>query len=97
MVLSCGKNPVKKSANTTARYIQGILSQFSRVQNPKGPFLKFKVEINYGDSARQRPENEKGFQVLKEFKHYRREMDRRKSEKSKSKEAIASDSAQKTT
>ncbi|ERF68986.1 hypothetical protein EPUS_06673 [Endocarpon pusillum Z07020] len=77
-------------------YTGDIITVFQSA-DPKGPFLKFKVEMNYGDSARQRPEKEKGFQVLKEFRHHRREMERRESEKSKSKETIVSDSAQKTT
>lgn len=63
---------------------------------PNGPFLKFRVEMNYGDSARRRPENEKGFQVQKETVHYGREMKRRESLKWKSKETIASGSAAKT-
>jgi serine/threonine protein kinase len=50
--------------------------------DPKGPFLKFRVEINYGDSARTRPANEKGFQVLKETVHHKRELKRRESLKS---------------
>jgi serine/threonine protein kinase len=59
---------------------------------PQGPFLKFRVEMNYGDSARRRPENEKGFQVLRETFHYEREMKRRESMNSTSKEASASGS-----
>jgi serine/threonine protein kinase len=49
---------------------------------PKGPFLKFRVEMNYGDSARTRPADEKGFQVLKETVHHKRELKRRESLKS---------------
>jgi serine/threonine protein kinase len=63
-----------------------------RAADPSGPFLKFRVEMNYGDSARTRPEAEKGFQVLTETVHYRREMKRRESMKSSSKETIASNS-----
>ena len=44
-----------------------------------GPFLSFTVQINYGDSARHRPEQELGFQVLKDTYYHRRELRRRKS------------------
>jgi serine/threonine protein kinase len=57
---------------------------------PNGPFLKFRVEMNYGDSARKRPESEKGFQVRKETRFYEQEMKRRESMKSHSGEATAS-------
>lgn len=47
-------------------------------------FLKFRVEMYYGDSARTRPDSEKGFQVLKETVYHRREMQRRDSVKASS-------------
>jgi serine/threonine protein kinase len=52
--------------------------------DPKGSFLKFRVEMNYGDSARRRPANEIGFQVMKETVHHKRELKRRESLKSNS-------------
>lgn len=59
-------------------YTGDIITVFQTV-DPKGPFLKFRVEMYYGDSARRRPENEKGFQVLKETVFYEQEMKRRQS------------------
>jgi serine/threonine protein kinase len=41
-------------------------------QDPKEGFLKFRVEIGYGDSARKRPETEQGFQVKRETVHHQR-------------------------
>ena len=60
-------------------------------------FLKFRVEMNYGDSARTRPDNEKGFQVLKETMYHRREMKRRESMKTSSKGSSAAGSSSKST
>ncbi|EXJ78024.1 CAMK protein kinase [Capronia epimyces CBS 606.96] len=42
----------------------------------EGQFLKFRVEIMFGDSARQRPKNEAGFIVQEERYHHRRMKER---------------------
>lgn len=42
----------------------------------KGQFLKFRVEITFGDSARQRPKNEAGFILQEERYHHRRMKER---------------------
>jgi serine/threonine protein kinase len=44
--------------------------------NDKGEFLKFKVEITFGDSARPRPTSEKGFVVQEERHHHQRMKER---------------------
>ena len=77
-------------------YTGDIITVF-RSPDPKGPFLKFRVQMHYGDSARFRPEKEKGFQVRKETVHYRREKKRIESMKANRKETTASDSASKAT
>ncbi len=77
-------------------YTGDIITVF-QTPDLKGPFLKFRVDMHYGDSARKRPENEKGFQVLRERFYYQREMKRRESMKSNSRETTASGSASKTT
>lgn len=62
-------------------YTGDIITVFPLKKQP-GAFLKFKVEINYGDSAKTRPENEPGFQVRREINHHRKELARRESRKS---------------
>lgn len=52
-------------------YTGDIITIF-KSQDPKEDYLKFKVEIGYGDSARKRPENEQGFQVKRETVHHQR-------------------------
>ena len=42
----------------------------------KGDFLKFKVEITFGDSARPRPVGEKGFLIQEERLHHQRMKER---------------------
>lgn len=44
-----------------------------------GVFLKFKVEITFGDSARLRPESENGFVIQQERQHHQRAMKERES------------------
>ncbi|OAP63255.1 hypothetical protein AYL99_02482 [Fonsecaea erecta] len=44
--------------------------------NGKGEFLKFKVEITFGDSARPRPADESGFIVQEERHHHQRMKER---------------------
>ncbi|KAH0848382.1 hypothetical protein AYO21_04408 [Fonsecaea monophora] len=44
--------------------------------NGKGEFLKFKVEITFGDSARPRPTDEEGFIVQEERHHHQRMKER---------------------
>jgi hypothetical protein len=50
-------------------YTGDIVTIF-KSQDPKEGFLKFKVEIGYGDSARKRPVDEQGFQVKRETVHH---------------------------
>ncbi|KAK4935293.1 Protein kinase protein rad53 [Elasticomyces elasticus] len=46
-------------------------------ESPNGKeFLKFKIEITFGDSARSRPEKEAGFIVQEERHHYQRMKER---------------------
>ncbi|KEF54322.1 CAMK protein kinase [Exophiala aquamarina CBS 119918] len=47
--------------------------------SPDGEFLKFKVEITFGDSARLRPEGEHGFVLQQERQHHQRAMKERES------------------
>ncbi|EXJ67368.1 CAMK protein kinase [Cladophialophora psammophila CBS 110553] len=46
--------------------------------NGKGEFLKFKVEITFGESARPRPAGERGF-VVQEERHHHQRMKQRES------------------
>lgn len=52
-------------------YTGDIITIF-KSQDPKEDYLKFRVEIGYGDSARKRPENEQGFQVKRETLYHQR-------------------------
>lgn len=59
-------------------YTGDIVTIF-KSQDPTQAFLKFRVEINYGDSAKYRPENEQGFQVQREMQHHRRFVEAKRS------------------
>ena len=52
-------------------YTGDIVTIFKN-QDAKEGFLKFRVEIGYGDSARKRPESERGFQVKRETVYHQR-------------------------
>jgi len=54
-------------------YTGDIVTIF-KSEDDKDSFLKFRVEINYGDSARMRPENEAGFEVRKELESNQKAM-----------------------
>ena len=55
-------------------------------QDATGGFLKFRVEICYGDSAKMRPEEERGFQVRKETEYHRKFIKERESVQMSNKE-----------
>ena len=57
-------------------YTGDVITIFKNPGNPR-EFLKFKVEISFGESARVRPESEKGFQIQKETVHHQRAMKER--------------------
>jgi serine/threonine protein kinase len=52
-------------------YTGDIITIF-KSQDPTHGFLKFRVEIGYGDSARKRPADEQGFQIKRETVHHQR-------------------------
>lgn len=52
-------------------YTGDVITIFTS-QDPKEGFLKFRVEIGYGDSARKRPETEAGFEVKRETVYHQR-------------------------
>jgi hypothetical protein len=52
-------------------YTGDVITIF-KSQSPTEDFLKFRVEIGYGDSARQRPETEAGFVVKRETVYHQR-------------------------
>jgi hypothetical protein len=54
-------------------YTGDIITIYEEPNN--GAFLKFEIEVLFGDSARRRPETEKGFQVQKEVVYYHRMKD----------------------
>ena len=57
-------------------YTGDIVTIF-KSQNPTEGFLKFRVEIGYGDGAGKRPENEQGFQIKRETVHHQRAIEAR--------------------
>lgn len=89
--VALGKESSEEGCTYYGKIYTGDIITVCNPPNSDGPFLKFRVEMNYGDSAKTRPAAEQGFQVLKETVHYRREMKRRASMKSSSKETVASD------
>jgi serine/threonine protein kinase len=89
------KESVEEKCTFYGKIYTGDIIAVYKSADPKGPFLKFRVEINYGDSARKRPANEAGFQVLKETVHHRAELKRRESMKTASKEMSGSASSSK--
>ena len=52
----------------------------------RGVFLKFLVEIGYGDSARTRPEEEAGFEVQRETQHHSNRLKKQQSLRTSTKE-----------
>ena len=60
----------------------------------RGVFLKFLVEIGYGDSARTRPEKEAGFEVQRETQHHGNRLKKQQSLRTSTKENIESVAAQ---
>jgi len=57
-------------------YVGDIITIYD---SPAGEFLKFKVEITFGDSARPRPESEHGFVLQQERQYHQRAMKERES------------------